>query len=91
MIHSADEKVFRFVELAVYAAAILGVSALKLLRGKGDPRFMPILFVALGAVGLVFLTRFSSTHVPSRSLIARGRSRFASRRGRSYLSESASP
>ena len=58
MIHRLDEKVFRFVEITVYAAAIFGGVALKPLRGRQDPHFMPVVFVTLGAVGLVYLTRF---------------------------------
>jgi len=58
MIHPTDEKIFRLAEVSVYLAAILGVSALKLLRGRHDPRFVPVVFMALGGIGLVFLTRF---------------------------------
>ncbi|MDP3071010.1 MAG: hypothetical protein Q8N18_12020 [Opitutaceae bacterium] len=59
MIHRNDERVFRAIELTCYVAMFLSPLAVKI-AGVQAMRsyFMPVMFVVLGAGGLMFLTRF---------------------------------
>ncbi len=58
MLHRTDERVFRYIELTCYWSLIAGVPVLRGLRGSHWPYFMPLTFVLLASVGLVFMARF---------------------------------
>lgn len=58
MLHRTDERVFRFIELTCYGALVVGLPVLRILRGRNASYFMPLMFVLLASVGLVFMARF---------------------------------
>jgi hypothetical protein len=59
MIHRNDERFFRVVELTCYVGfAVVVPFALKVISRKANPYFMPVVFVSVATVGLVYLARY---------------------------------
>ncbi len=58
MIHHNDEKVFRFIEISVYLGLIVGFPVVKIVTKGNFVQLMAALFTLLGALGIVYFTRY---------------------------------
>src|SRR5687768_2107343 len=66
MIHQNDERLFRVFEITCYVGFFCLVGVLKAHRHQSWPYFMPLTFVGLGLLGMVFMTRFFVYAYPER-------------------------
>ncbi len=58
MIHRNDERVFRFVEMSVYLGCGVAFPIVKIVTKGHFVQSMAALFAILGALGIVYLTRY---------------------------------
>lgn len=65
MIHRNDERVFRFIEISAYVGLIVAASALRV-RSLPESYAFPMIFLAAGFAGIMYMTRFFIYEYPER-------------------------